>query len=165
MGRDGHTRYLLGDEEHVDGAQVEVVKEGQGGQAVVGGVLAGVKLQFGQSVGRRALQASGRSETRRRTMMVLPLYWMMWHERPTSLPPPRQRNMSSSAGSTGSSGAAAPAMAAALRLEAMVMRCWGSGVLGFGGGGVLTMDLVVQHDPWSIVCGEFNMQHLPSFKC
>ncbi len=64
-------------------------------------------------------------------MMVLPLYWMMWHDRPTSLPPPRQRNMSSSAGSTGSSGTA-EAMAAALRLDAMVMKCWGG--RGDGGG-------------------------------
>lgn len=35
---------LLADEEHVDGAEVEVVKEREGGQSVVGGVLAGVEL-------------------------------------------------------------------------------------------------------------------------
>lgn len=54
------------------------------------------------------------------TMTVLPLYCMIWHDRPTSLPPPRQRNLSSSAGSTGSSMAAL-AMAEALRLDAMMM--------------------------------------------
>lgn len=53
-------------------------------------------------------------------MTVLPLYWMIWQDRPTSLPPPRQRNLSSSAGSTGSS-LAALAMAEALRLDAIVM--------------------------------------------
>ena len=36
-------------------------------------------------------------------MTVLPLYWIMWHDLPTSFPPPRHKNMSSSAGSTGSS--------------------------------------------------------------
>ena len=36
-------------------------------------------------------------------MTVLPLYWMMWQERPTSIPPPKHKNMNSSAGSTGSS--------------------------------------------------------------
>lgn len=54
------------------------------------------------------------------TMTVLPLYWMIWQDRPTSLPPPRQRNLSSSAGSTGSS-LAAFAIAEALRLDAIVM--------------------------------------------
>lgn len=53
------------------------------------------------------------------TMTVLPLYWMIWQDRPTSLPPPRQRNLSSSAGSTGSS-LAALAIAEALRLDAIV---------------------------------------------
>lgn len=53
-------------------------------------------------------------------MTVFPLYWMMWHERPTSLPPPRQMNLSSSDGSTGSS-LAVLAMAAALRFEAMMV--------------------------------------------
>lgn len=56
----------------------------------------------------------------RRTMTVLPLYWTMWQDRPTSFPPPRQRNMSSSEGSTGSSLTVA-AMAEALRLEAMLL--------------------------------------------
>lgn len=54
------------------------------------------------------------------TMTVLPLYWMIWQDRPTSLPPPRQRNLSSSAGSTGSS-LAAFAIAEAFRLDAIVM--------------------------------------------
>ena len=36
-------------------------------------------------------------------MTVLPLYCMMWQDRPTSIPPPRHKNMNSSAGSTGSS--------------------------------------------------------------
>lgn len=53
------------------------------------------------------------------TMTVFPLYCIMWHDRPTSLPPPRQRNMSSSEGSTGSSGVAV-AIAAAFRFEAMI---------------------------------------------
>lgn len=35
---------LLADEEHIDGAEVEVIKEREGGQSVVGGVLAGVEL-------------------------------------------------------------------------------------------------------------------------
>jgi len=35
---------LLADEEHVDGAEVEIIKEREGGQPVVGGVLAGVEL-------------------------------------------------------------------------------------------------------------------------
>ena len=52
-------------------------------------------------------------------MTVFPLYWMIWQDRPTSLPPPKQRNISSSAGSTGSS-VAADAIADAFRLEAMV---------------------------------------------
>ncbi|KAF1995704.1 hypothetical protein P154DRAFT_610117 [Amniculicola lignicola CBS 123094] len=51
-------------------------------------------------------------------MTVFPLYWMMWHERPTSFPPPKHRNMSSSAGSTGSSSSGA--IAASLRLVAIV---------------------------------------------
>ena len=36
-------------------------------------------------------------------MTVLPLYCMMWQDLPTSIPPPKHRNMNSSAGSTGSS--------------------------------------------------------------
>lgn len=36
-------------------------------------------------------------------MTVFPLYCMMWHDRPTSFPPPRQRNINSSDGSTASS--------------------------------------------------------------
>lgn len=43
----------------------------------------------------------------------------MWHDRPTSFPPPKHRNISSSEGSTGSSEADA-AIADALRLEAIV---------------------------------------------
>jgi hypothetical protein len=39
------------------------------------------------------------------TMTVFPLYWMMWHDRPTSFPPPKQVKRSSSLGSTGSSEA------------------------------------------------------------
>ena len=52
-------------------------------------------------------------------MTVFPLYWRMWHDRPTSLPPPRHRNISSSAGSTGSSSAGD--MAASFRLVAMLL--------------------------------------------
>lgn len=51
------------------------------------------------------------------TITVLPLYSKIWHDLPTSLPPPKHKNISSSAGSTGSSGAGA--MAAAFRLEAI----------------------------------------------
>lgn len=51
------------------------------------------------------------------TITVLPLYWMTWHDRPTSFPPPRHRNMSSSDGSTGSSSTAP--MAASFRFAAM----------------------------------------------
>lgn len=36
---------LLADKKHVDGAQVEVVEEGQRREAVVGRMLAGVELQ------------------------------------------------------------------------------------------------------------------------
>lgn len=36
-------------------------------------------------------------------MTVLPLYCMMWQDRPTSIPPPKHKNINSSAGSTGSS--------------------------------------------------------------
>ena len=36
-------------------------------------------------------------------MTVLPLYCMMWQDLPTSIPPPKHKNMNSSAGSTGSS--------------------------------------------------------------
>lgn len=68
------------------------------------------------------------------TITVLPLYWMMWHERPTSLPPPRQMNLSSSDGSTGSS-LAALAMAEALRLEAIVNTVDESGTGRRGGPG------------------------------
>lgn len=55
-----------------------------------------------------------------RTMTVFPLYWIMWHDRPTSFPPPKHRNMSSSDGSKGSSETEA-AMADALRLDAIVL--------------------------------------------
>ena len=108
--RDG----LLADQQDIDGAQVEVVKERESRKAVVGRMLAGVELLDARSAdGQAPLLGHGRP-----TMTVLPLYWMIWHERPTSLPPPRQRNMSSSDGSTGSSGGAA-AMAEALRLDAI----------------------------------------------
>lgn len=50
-------------------------------------------------------------------MTVLPLYWRIWHDLPTSLPPPRHTNMSSSDGSTGSSTVGA--IAEALRFDAM----------------------------------------------
>lgn len=36
-------------------------------------------------------------------MTVLPLYCIMWQDLPTSIPPPKHKNMNSSAGSTGSS--------------------------------------------------------------
>lgn len=65
------------------------------------------------------VNSDDKKERPQRTMTVLPLYWMTWQDRPTSFPPPKQRNMSSSAGSTGSSGTV-DAMADALRFEAIV---------------------------------------------
>jgi hypothetical protein len=35
---------LLADEQHVDGAEVEVVVEGKGSEAIIGGMLTGIKL-------------------------------------------------------------------------------------------------------------------------
>lgn len=61
---------LLADEQDVDGAQVEVVKEGKGSQAVVSGVLTGVQLPRSRLAGDRECKAEGRG----RTMTVLPLY-------------------------------------------------------------------------------------------
>jgi hypothetical protein len=40
----GHARYLLADEKHVYGAEVKVVKEGQGSQSIIGRVLASIEL-------------------------------------------------------------------------------------------------------------------------
>lgn len=51
----------------------------------------------------------GYTELAERTMTVLPLYWRMWQDRPTSLPPPRHRNISSSAGSMGSTSSGSKA--------------------------------------------------------
>lgn len=47
---EGHTRYLLADKKHVYSAEVKVVKEGQGGQAVISRVLACIKLRRGIQV-------------------------------------------------------------------------------------------------------------------
>lgn len=52
------------------------------------------------------------------TMTVLPLYCMMWHDLPTSFPPPSARNISSSEGSIGSSTSGVAA--SCFRLAAMV---------------------------------------------
>jgi len=52
-----------------------------------------------------------------RTMTVLPLYCRMWQDRPTSLPPPKHRNISSSAGSMGSISSGSNA--ACFRLDAI----------------------------------------------
>ena len=51
-------------------------------------------------------------------MTVLPLYCIIWDDRPTSLPPPKFKNISSSEGSIGSS--ASDATADSLRLVAML---------------------------------------------
>ncbi len=50
---------LLADEQDIDGAQVEVIKEGEGGQAVVGWVLAGVELGHGLSADTAARGPKG----------------------------------------------------------------------------------------------------------
>lgn len=55
------------------------------------------------------------------SMTVLPLYWIIWHDLPTSLPPPSARNISSSDGSTGSSSSNFAFMAECGRLAAMAM--------------------------------------------
>lgn len=65
---------LLADEEHVDGAEVEIIKEREGGQSIVGGVLAGVELPL-ELAGTTEFEGHGSS--RRRTMTVFPLYWIM----------------------------------------------------------------------------------------
>ena len=54
-------------------------------------------------------------------MTVFPLYCMIWHDLPTSFPPPKHRNINSSEGSTGSSSTV-EAMAEALRFEAMITK-------------------------------------------
>lgn len=59
-----------------------------------------------------------------RTMTVLPLYWRMWQERPTSLPPPKHKNISSSAGSMGSTSSGS--IAACFLLDAMSACLFGS---------------------------------------
>ena len=105
---------ILADQEHIHCAEIEVVKERESSKALVRRVLSGIKLwrlSAGFLQWREYLEAE-------HTMTVFPLYCMIWHDRPTSLPPPRQRNLRTSEGSTGSSGGAA-AIAAAFRLEAM----------------------------------------------
>jgi hypothetical protein len=115
--------YLLCDEQHVDGAQVELVEEGKRRQAVVGGVLSGIKLEERKSGQPRSIAADiPSSPVTQHTMTVLPLYCTIWQDLPTSLPPPKHRNMNSSAGSTGSSLTVTPPMAVAFRLDAMVIR-------------------------------------------
>jgi hypothetical protein len=44
VGIGGHTGYLLADEEHIYRAEIEVVEEGESGKAVVGRMLARIKL-------------------------------------------------------------------------------------------------------------------------
>jgi hypothetical protein len=39
-----HTRYLLADEKHIYSAEVEVVKERERGQSIIGRMLSGIKL-------------------------------------------------------------------------------------------------------------------------
>lgn len=112
----GHECHLLTDEQHINRAEIKVVEERKRSEPVVGRMLAGIQLVYKSS----ATVSDSKETERCRTITVLPLYWTMWHDRPTSFPPPRQRNMSSSAGSTGSSGAA-EAMAEALRLDAILM--------------------------------------------
>ena len=107
---------LLADEEHIYSAKIEVIVERKRRKAVVSGMLASVKLSA-EEVSAHSLQATIASCSL--TMTVFPLYWMMWHDRPTSLPPPRQRNMSSSDGSIASSVAAA-FIADAFRFDAMM---------------------------------------------
>lgn len=110
---------LLADKEHIYGAEIEVIIEWKRCEAVVCRVLAGIKLDVADKQLAGGHMAASRASRNFLTMTVLPLYWMIWHDRPTSLPPPRQRNMSSSEGSTGSSWAAA-FIADAFRLDAMV---------------------------------------------
>lgn len=43
--KEGDRIHSLADEQDIYGAQVEVVKEGQGGQSVIGRVLAGIELE------------------------------------------------------------------------------------------------------------------------
>jgi hypothetical protein len=47
VGQGDHAIYLLADEEHIHGAEVEVVKKRQRSQPVVGRMLAGIKLLRG----------------------------------------------------------------------------------------------------------------------
>ena len=64
---------LLADEKHVNGAEIEVIKEGEGGQTVVSWVLTGIELasELARTLARVMYFP------RRRTMTVFPLYWMM----------------------------------------------------------------------------------------
>lgn len=97
-------------------------------------------------------------------MTVLPLYCMIWHDLPTSLPPPKQRNISSSAGSTGSS--ATVPMAEAFRLDAMI------GVVeevmedpnGSSKAGSLSWRLLVNHQGRSFDCRIGKLGGIPTHR-
>lgn len=74
---EGGRGHLLADEQYINGAQVEIIKEGQGGQAIVGRVLTGIKLDGGL-VSDCGIQSISRGlERAPHTMTVLPLYCMM----------------------------------------------------------------------------------------
>lgn len=64
---------LLADKKHIYGAQVEVVEEWECRKAIIGRMLASVKLKRSQ-VNRRLYQYL---EEQKRTMTVFPLYWIM----------------------------------------------------------------------------------------
>lgn len=73
----GGKGHLLADEQYINGAQVEIIKEGQGGQPIVGRVLTRIKLDGGL-VSDCGIQSIERGLKRTpHTMTVLPLYCMM----------------------------------------------------------------------------------------
>lgn len=68
---------LLANEEHVYGAQVEVVVEGERGETVIRGVLAGVELRWDPCEPREIVMRRGSRGAGVLTITVLPLYWTM----------------------------------------------------------------------------------------
>lgn len=57
------TEDLLADEKHIDCAEIEVVEEGEGSEAVIGRVLAGIELDTGHSCQTKPHQRVGAAAT------------------------------------------------------------------------------------------------------
>jgi hypothetical protein len=71
VNRDRERAGLLANQEHIYGAEIEVVVERQRGEAIVGWMLSCIELSRVSGTFRHWLRF------RRLTMTVLPLYWMM----------------------------------------------------------------------------------------